>query len=123
LRLKNVPWDQALDIILKTKNLTKRQDGNVIMVGPFDEIVGHEERSLSADQRLEELAPLRSEFIPIQFAKAAEIAAFIRGASSLTVEVSSREGLDPMVAASRTVRAHLDGQRPRTRSSRPGAVA
>jgi type IV pilus assembly protein PilQ len=96
LRLKNVPWDQALDIILKTKNLTKRQDGNVIMVGPFDEIVGHEERSLSADQRLEELAPVRSEFISIQFAKAAEIAAFIRGASSLESSLSSREGLDAL---------------------------
>jgi type IV pilus assembly protein PilQ len=92
LRLKNVPWDQALDIILKTKNLTKRQEGNVIMVGPFDEIVGHEERTLTADQRLEELAPIRSEFIPVKFAKAAEIAAFIRGASSLQSSVSSQGG-------------------------------
>ncbi|EGV18004.1 type IV pilus secretin PilQ [Thiocapsa marina] len=93
LRLKNVPWDQALDIILKTKNLTKRQEGNVIMIGPFDEIVGHEERTLTADQRLEELAPIRSEFIPVKFAKAAEIAAFIRGASSLQSSVSSQSGL------------------------------
>jgi type IV pilus assembly protein PilQ len=84
LRLKNVPWDQALDIILKTKNLTKRQEGNVMMVGPSDEIVGREQRDLVADQRIEELAPIRSEFIPIKFAKAAEIAAFIRGALSLT---------------------------------------
>jgi type IV pilus assembly protein PilQ len=96
LRLKNVPWDQALDIILKTKNLTKRREGNVIVVGPFDEIVGHEERSLTADQRLEELAPIRSEFIPIRFAKAAEIAAFIRGASSVQSTISSKERLDPM---------------------------
>ncbi|WP_296805013.1 type IV pilus secretin PilQ [Thiocapsa sp.] len=96
LRLKNVPWDQALDIILKTKNLTKRQDGNVIMVGPFDEIVGHEERTLTADQRLEELAPIRSEFIPVKFAKAAEIAAFIRGASSLQSSVSSQGGSSPI---------------------------
>jgi type IV pilus assembly protein PilQ len=93
LRLKNVPWDQALDIILKTKNLTKRQEGNVIMVGPFDEIVGHEERTLTADQRLEELAPIRSEFIPVKFAKAAEIAAFIRGASTLQASVSSQARL------------------------------
>jgi type IV pilus assembly protein PilQ len=50
------------------------------MVGPFDEIVGREQRDLVADQRIEELAPIRSEFIPIKFAKAAEIAAFIRGA-------------------------------------------
>jgi type IV pilus assembly protein PilQ len=93
LRLKNVPWDQALDIILKTKNLTKRQEGNVVMIGPFEEIVGHEERTLTADQRLEELAPIRSEFIPVKFAKAAEIAAFIRGASSLQSTVSSQSGL------------------------------
>jgi type IV pilus assembly protein PilQ len=96
LRLKNVPWDQALDIILKTKNLTKRQEGNVIMVGPFDEIVGHEERTLTADQRLEELAPIRSEFIPVKFAKAAEIAAFIRGASSLQSSVSSQGRSTPI---------------------------
>ncbi|NCC27842.1 MAG: type IV pilus secretin PilQ [Gammaproteobacteria bacterium] len=93
LRLKNVPWDQALDIILKTKNLTKRQDGNVIMIGPFDEIVGHEERTLTADQRLEELAPIRSEFIPVKFAKAAEIAAFIRGASSMQSTARSQAGM------------------------------
>jgi type IV pilus assembly protein PilQ len=92
LRLKNVPWDQALDIILKTKNLTKRQEGNVIMVGPFDEIVGREQRDLVADQRIEELAPIRSEFIPIKFAKAAEIAAFIRGASR-TDTAESESGL------------------------------
>jgi type IV pilus assembly protein PilQ len=102
LRLKNVPWDQALDIILKTKNLTKRQDGNVIMVGPFDEIVGHEERSLTADQRLEELAPIRSEFIPVKFAKAAEIAAFIRGASSLQSTVSAQGRSSPTGRDSRT---------------------
>ena len=101
LRLKNVPWDQALDIILKTKNLTKRQEGNVIMVGPFDEIVGHEERTLTADQRLEELAPIRSEFIPVKFAKAAEIAAFIRGASSLQSSVSSQGGSSPIGRDSR----------------------
>lgn len=89
LRLKNVPWDQALDIILRTKNLTKRQDGNVILVGPFDEIVGHEERALSADQRLEELAPIRSEFIPVKFAKAAEIAAFLRGASTTSTTTTT----------------------------------
>ncbi|WP_373510056.1 type IV pilus secretin PilQ [Thiocapsa sp.] len=96
LRLKNVPWDQALDIILKTKNLTKRQEGNVIMIGPFDEIVGHEERTLTADQRLEELAPIRSEFIPVKFAKAAEIAAFIRGASSLQSTLSSQGQSSPI---------------------------
>ncbi len=103
LRLKNVPWDQALDIILKTKNLTKRQDGNVIMVGPFDEIVGHEERTLTADQRLEELAPIRSEFIPVKFAKAAEIAAFIRGASSLQSSVTAQGRSTPIGRDSRTL--------------------
>lgn len=96
LRLKNVPWDQALDIILKTKNLTQRRDGNVIMVGPFDEIVGHEERSLTSDQRLEELAPIRSEFIAIKFAKAAEIAAFIRGASTVQSTTTSQGRAEPI---------------------------
>lgn len=94
LRLKNVPWDQALDIILTSKGLAKRQEGNVIMVGTFDEIVGREERSLVADQRIEELAPTRSEFIPVKFAKASEIAAFIRGASNTTLTLERRDTPD-----------------------------
>jgi type IV pilus assembly protein PilQ len=78
LRLKNVPWDQALDIILKTKGLSMRQTGNVIMVAPTQEIVNQEKLDLESQQQIEELAPLRSEFIQINYAKAAEIAAILK---------------------------------------------
>jgi len=73
LRLKNVPWDQALDIILKSKGLSMRQTGNVIMVAPTTEIVQQEEAEMLADQKIEELAPLRSEFIQVNYARANEL--------------------------------------------------
>ena len=74
LRLKNVPWDQALDIILKTKGLAMRQNGNVMMVAPATEIAAREKQELEAQKQLVELEPLYSEVIEINFAKAAELA-------------------------------------------------
>ena len=82
LRLKNVPWDQALDIILKSKGLSKRQTGNVIMVAPTQEIVAQEEAEMLANQKVEELAPLRSEYVQINYAKAAELAAMLKSADN-----------------------------------------
>lgn len=79
LRLRNVPWDQALDIILKTKGLDKRQSGNVILVGPADEILAREQQELESQQQIAELAPLRSELIQVNYAKAADIAALLVG--------------------------------------------
>ena len=74
LRLKNVPWDQALDIILKAKGLTMRQKGTVIMVGPTEEVMAREEKELEATRKIEELAPLRTEYIQVNYAKATDIA-------------------------------------------------
>lgn len=79
LRLKNVPWDQALDIILKTKGLSMRQNGNVIMVAPTQELAAQEQLEMEAHQKIEELAPLRTEFIQVNYAKASEIAAVLQG--------------------------------------------
>jgi type IV pilus assembly protein PilQ len=79
LRLKNVPWDQALDIILKAKGLSMRQTGNVIMVAPTEELVAQEQRELQADQAIEELAPLRTEFIQVNYARAYKIAEILKG--------------------------------------------
>lgn len=79
LRLKNVPWDQALDIILKTKGLAMRQDGNVIRVAPAQELAAQEQLEMESMQKIEELAPLRTEFIQVNYAKAAEIAAVLLG--------------------------------------------
>ena len=78
LRLKNVPWDQALDIILKTKGLSMRQTGNVIMVAPTQEVAAQEKLELESQQQIEELAPLRSEFIQVNYAKAGELAALLK---------------------------------------------
>ena len=73
LRLKNVPWDQALDIILKAKGLDKRENGNVVLVAPSEEIAAQEKLELEAKQQVEELAPLRTAFFQINFAKVVEL--------------------------------------------------
>jgi len=78
LRLKNVPWDQALDIILKSKGLDVRRTGNVMLVAPAEEIAAREKLELEAQQQVSELAPLKSEFVQINYARAADIAALLK---------------------------------------------
>lgn len=73
LRLKNVPWDQALDIILKAKGLSKRESGNVMLVAPSEEIAAQEKIDLEASQAITELAPMRSAFFTVNFAKVTEL--------------------------------------------------
>jgi type IV pilus assembly protein PilQ len=74
LRLKNVPWDQAMDIILKTKGLAQRRSGNVILIAPTDEIAAREKLELESRKQFEELERLRTEFIKVNYAKAKEMA-------------------------------------------------
>jgi len=78
LRLDGVPWDQALDIILKVKGLDKRMEGNILMVAPSDELAAREARDLQALQQVEELAPLYSEFVQVNYAKASELAGLVK---------------------------------------------
>ena len=78
LRLKNVPWDQAMDIILKTKGLDNRKAGNVILIAPTDEIAAREKLELEARKQVEELERLRTEFIKVNYAKAADIAELLK---------------------------------------------
>jgi len=78
LRLKDVPWDQALDIILTTKGLTSRRYGNVIMVAPIEEVAARERLELEAEKQLEELAPLVSELIQVNYATAADLASLLK---------------------------------------------
>jgi type IV pilus assembly protein PilQ len=78
LRLKNVPWDQALDIILKTKGLAMRQTGNVMLIAPSEEIAAREKLELESQKQIEELEPLYSEFIQINYAKADTIAGLLK---------------------------------------------
>jgi type IV pilus assembly protein PilQ len=78
LRLQNVPWDQALDIVLRTKGLDKRKTDNVIIVAPSEELAAREKADLAARKDVEELAPLRSEFVQVNYAKAADMAELIK---------------------------------------------
>jgi len=73
LRLENVPWDQALALVLKTKGLDKRQEGNVLMIAPAAEIAERERQELSTKKQLEELAPLRTEYLRVRYANAKEL--------------------------------------------------
>lgn len=70
LRLKDVPWDQALDIITKSKGLTMRKTGNVILVAPADEVAAKEKQTLEASQQIEDLEPLRTEVYTLNYMKA-----------------------------------------------------
>jgi len=88
LRLKNVPWDQALDIILKTKGLAMRQTGNVMLVAPSEEIAAREKLELESQKQIEDLEPLYSEFIQVNYAKASDLAALLK--SSDTTLLSDR---------------------------------
>jgi len=78
LHLDGVPWDQALDIILKIKGLDKRMQGNILMVAPTDELAAREAKNLQALQQVEELALLYSEYVQINYAKANEFAELIK---------------------------------------------
>src|SRR5881398_158744 len=78
LRLQNVPWDQALDIVLRTKGLDKRRQDNVIIVAPQAELAAREKADLAARKDVQELAPLRSEYLQVNYAKAQDMAALIK---------------------------------------------
>jgi type IV pilus assembly protein PilQ len=79
LRLRNVPWDQALDIVMTTKGLDMRQNGNVIMVAPAEEIAARETADLEAQMAIAELEPMYSEFLQVNYAKASDLAGLIAG--------------------------------------------
>ena len=82
LRLKNVPWEQALDIILKTKGLGMRKTGNVVLIAPSAEIAAREKLELESQKQIEELAPLRTEWFQINYAKGSAIAALLKSSSN-----------------------------------------
>ncbi len=85
LRLRNVPWDQALDIVMTTKGLDMRQNGNVIIVAPAEEIAARETADLEAQNAIRELEPMYSEFLQVNYAKAADLAGLISSDSGNTL--------------------------------------
>jgi type IV pilus assembly protein PilQ len=73
LRLKDVPWDQALDIILQSKGLSKRKNGNVVLIAPTDELAAKEKLALEANAQISDLEPLRTESFALSYAKADDL--------------------------------------------------
>ena len=86
LRLKQVPWDQALDLILRTKGLGKRVEGNVLLVAPAEELAEREKLELTNRKQISELAPLQTEFIQVRYANASDLFGLLaRGDSDASV--------------------------------------
>ncbi|WP_171257421.1 type IV pilus secretin PilQ [Acinetobacter towneri] len=96
LRLKDVPWDQALDIILKSKNLDKRRNGNVIWIAPVSELIKAEEEEAKAIAQSVKLAPLQTEYIQLNYAKAADIEKLITDGKNTSNSRSGSNTNDPL---------------------------
>ena len=78
ISLSGVPWDQALDMILKIKGLDKRQEGNILLIAPSEELSQRETQKLQSDQQVAQLAPLASASITVNYAKAAELSQILK---------------------------------------------
>jgi len=94
LRMQNVPWDQALDIVLKTKGLAKRENGNVILIAPSEEIAAREKLELESMKQIEELAPLYSDLIQVNYAKATELADLLSSDDSSQLSERGKVSVD-----------------------------
>jgi type IV pilus assembly protein PilQ len=94
LRLRNVPWDQAMDIILKTKGLSMRRNDNVVLVAPTEEIAARERLELESQQQIAELAPLRSELIQVNYAKASDLAALLKSPENKLISERGSVSID-----------------------------
>ncbi len=95
LRLQNVPWDQAMDIVLATKGLDMRENGNVIIVAPAVEIAAREKADLESRREIQQLEPLYSEFLQVNYAKASDIANLIgKGGQNSLLSVRGTVAID-----------------------------
>lgn len=102
LRLKNVPWDQALELILKTKGLDQRQVGNVLLVAPAAEIAAREKLELENRKQISELAPLRTEFVQVRYASATALFALFQGGEEGGETSSMLSGRGSVIVDERT---------------------
>lgn len=82
LRLKDVPWDQALDIVLQSKGLGLRRNGNVMSIAPKDEIAAREKADLEASRQIQELEPLRTQSFQLNYSKAEDLVRLLTGGGS-----------------------------------------
>ncbi|WP_172425854.1 type IV pilus secretin PilQ [Sulfuricaulis limicola] len=103
LRLKDVPWDQALDLILDSKNLAMRRKGNVITVAPAPEVAAKEKANLEATKAVVELEPLVSELIQINYAKAEDIASLLKSIKAVTTASAQEHPVFGSAATGATV--------------------
>lgn len=94
LRLNKIPWDQALSIILKTRGLVKRQMGDVILIAPAGEVAAREKAELAQIQQSQELEPLLSDLMQINYAKAGDIAALVNDKSNTMLSERGRLSVD-----------------------------
>ena len=81
IQLSGVPWDQALDMILRIKGLDKRLDGNILLVAPSEEMAARETQQLQSEQQVKQLAPMQTANITVNYAKAQEMAAILKSES------------------------------------------
>ena len=93
LRLQNVPWDQALDIVLRTKGLDKRRQDNVIIIGPTAELASREKAELAARKEVQELSPTRTEFMQVNYAKVTDLQKLIKSTNAKDSMLSPRGSL------------------------------
>jgi type IV pilus assembly protein PilQ len=93
LRLQNVPWDQALDIVLRTKGLDKRRQDNVIIIGPTEELATREKQELAAHKEVQELSPTHTEFMQVNYAKVSDLAKLIKTQNAKDSMLSNRGSL------------------------------
>ena len=94
LRLKDVPWDQALEIILQAKGLSKRKTGNVLLIAPSDELATKEKLALEATQQISELEPLRTESFQMSYTKASDVQALITNKDQNILSKRGRAAFD-----------------------------
>ena len=92
LRLKDVPWDQALDIILQARGLGMRKSGNVLLIAPKDELAAKEKLELESKNMVQSLEPVRTQDFKLNYAKATEIAAGLNGVGANATRILSTRG-------------------------------
>ena len=94
LRLNDVPWDEALDIILTTQGLAKKQVGNVLMIAPAEEMAAREKEVLENQKQVEELEPLKTELVHLNYAKASEVATLLKDQSTSLLTTRGNVSVD-----------------------------
>ena len=95
LRLKDVPWDQALDIITQSKGLTMRKNGNVVMIAPADEVAAKEKSALESNKQIEDLEPLRTEVFTLRYMKAESLKDILSDSKQRILSKRGNAVLDP----------------------------